>query len=120
MLWSQLADDPRLFWNRVLVGDGCWEWQGPRNHAGYGRVGVDRSRLFVHRVSLYLWNGTEVPPWPEAEVGHHCDNPPCVRPDHLFVGTHADNMRDAQIKGRIPPPPRSQFSRDLSSGSCVH
>lgn len=86
------------FWAKVDKGDGCWEWTGGRANRGYGHVepvrGQNRS---AHRVSWELTNG----PIPDGLwVLHRCDNPPCVRPSHLFLGTHADNMRDMEAKGR--------------------
>jgi hypothetical protein len=91
------------FWAKVkkASGDACWEWQGGRTpDAGYGLFGVrfKPSRYVVaHRVSYELNCG----PIPEGmKVCHKCDNPPCVRPDHLFLGTQADNVEDMRSKGR--------------------
>lgn len=82
------------FWSRVRIGDGCWEWTGPRAR-GYG---YHRSRR-AHRVAFEFANG----PIPEGlHVLHRCDNPACVRVDHLFLGTHQDNMADRSAKGRQP------------------
>ena len=85
-----------------MVSDGCWEWQGKRNESGYGafyRLGERRS----HRFAWVLTNG---PIPPGMFVCHHCDNPPCVRPDHLFLGTTQDNIADRMAKlrarGHIP------------------
>lgn len=94
------------FWSRVRRGDACWEWQGAaRYRGGYGKIyGASAGRpQAAHRYSWELHNG----PIPDGMVvGHHCDNPACVRPDHLFVGTQADNMRDASAKGRMWKGPR--------------
>jgi len=72
----------------------CWEWEGSRSGSrGYGCY----SGLYIHRVAWAVTYG-EVPPgmW----VLHRCDNPPCFRPDHLFLGTCSDNVRDSVQKGR--------------------
>lgn len=82
------------FWERVMKSDGCWEWTGPRNPDGYGKVS---SLVKAHRLSWEMCNGV-VPSG--LHVLHTCDNRACVRPDHLFLGTHQDNMRDREAKGR--------------------
>jgi hypothetical protein len=89
------------FWANVAKGDGCWEWQGVRKTEGYGRWGVGIKAYghggVAHRMSWILANG----PIPAGMlVCHRCDNPPCVRPDHLFLGTAVDNNRDRDAKGR--------------------
>lgn len=89
-----------LLCSRVLVGDGCWEWSGYRNESGYGvvRPGGRRGKLWLaHRLSFTLL----VKPIPdELHVLHKCDNPACIRPDHLFLGTNNDNIADRIKKGR--------------------
>lgn len=85
------------FWSKVNLGAGCWEWKGPRAKTGYGTINVNGMTATAHRVAWILVNGT-IPPG--LHVLHRCDNPPCVRPDHLFLGTHDDNMRDCSSKGR--------------------
>jgi hypothetical protein len=89
------------FWPRVMLGfaSGCWEWGASTNGKGYGQINVGgRGRpLLAHRVSWELMNG----PIPDGLlVLHKCDNPPCVNPSHLFLGTVTDNMRDCARKGR--------------------
>jgi len=89
------------FWPRVIKTDTCWIWNGAKTPFGYGRLGVGEGWVMAHRFSWELANG----PIPEGLfILHHCDNPPCVRPDHLFVGTLRDNTRDMTSKGRNRPP----------------
>jgi hypothetical protein len=88
------------FWAKVdkSAGDGgCWPWTGAVNSDGYGNFGKGRGSAKAHRVAWEM----SVGPIPDGlQVLHHCDNPPCCNPAHLFLGTHTDNMRDMVRKGR--------------------
>lgn len=81
----------------VLLGDGCWEWQKSRMAWGYGRIRVEGRTVAAHRTMWEEWHG---PILDGLFVCHRCDNPPCIRPDHLFLGTNADNLGDMSKKGR--------------------
>lgn len=100
--YRPLAD--RL-WDRVAKGDGCWIWTGSIGTGGYGTIGGEHAGriLRTHRVAWELTNG----PIPAGlKVLHRCDNPPCVRLDHLFLGTQIDNIADMDAKGRRRTLPR--------------
>lgn len=93
------------FWSKVdktSHPNGCWIWTGSRGRRGYGNFaiiegkGVMRS-ILAHRLSYELANGEFSD---DLCVLHKCDNPPCVNPDHLFLGTRYDNVQDMRAKGR--------------------
>lgn len=86
------------FWKRVKKSSGCWEWQGSTTSAGYGSVAHGGRDYQTHRVAYELHFNTKIPD--NLYVLHECDNRRCVRPDHLRVGTHIDNMADMRSKGR--------------------
>ena len=77
----------------------CWEWQSTKNHRGYGKFWLNGRTDLAHRVS-YLFHKGSIPDG--FLVRHTCDNPPCVNPDHLLVGTVKDNARDAIERGLYP------------------
>lgn len=97
------------FWDKVDKSGDCWVWTGYRNKTGYGKIGAGGKIRGAHR---FIWELTygSIPPIYDTngkglEVCHTCDNPACVRIEHLWLGFRAENMKDARIKGRINDAP---------------
>lgn len=79
----------------------CWIWKLARNNHGYGTLTVNGRRWYAHRLAFELGNGKSIPYG--LHICHRCDNPACINPEHLFLGTRSDNMRDCVNKGRNVP-----------------
>lgn len=89
------------FWGMVEKTDDCWLWKGAVSMAGYGRFWNDGRMCQASRFSYELVHG-KIPKGKEA--CHRCDTPACVNPEHIFIGTHRENLLDASAKGRIGKP----------------
>lgn len=97
----------KRFWNKVNKNSGhfgidgtypteCHEWTGSLNRTGYGQFKLNNKVHRAHRVAFYLKNNK----WPSKHLCHDCDNPACIRLDHMFEGSNKDNMVDKEKKGR--------------------
>jgi hypothetical protein len=93
-----LAADARLVEHREVTESGCWNWTRSRTPDGYGRISWRGHGERVHRVAAHLAFGFELAG--EGSVLHHCDNPACFNPGHLYVGSQKDNVRDMVERGR--------------------
>ena len=96
----RMANIGDWFWQRVDQSGGpnaCWPWSGMRYPAGYGRFKLGKRYIIAHRTAYFLTY--DIDPG-ESVVCHHCDNPPCCNPRHLFLGDHSANMLDRQQKGQ--------------------
>ncbi len=101
----------KRFWPKVRLDDSdCWIWMGGVDNRGYGQIGVSSHRTErVHRVS-YMLHFKHIPRG--ASVLHHCDNKLCVNPDHLYLGSQTQNVKDAVKRGRFPPHPFRKLTRE--------
>ena len=94
-----VATERDRFWSFVDKREACWIWTGGTTRGGYGyfRLSHSRKSMRAHRFAYYDFHG---PFDPSMFVLHHCDNPRCVRPDHLFLGDQKANIADMVAKGR--------------------
>lgn len=96
----------------ATIGPGCWEWKGHKERGGYGASGD----ALAHRQSFLRFIG-DIPSG--MIVMHRCDNPPCVRPSHLSIGTQGENLKDMDRKGRRRPPRGSQNAASVLTENDV-
>ncbi len=99
MLEQRSLQTMKRFLSKTAFNNGCVEWQGMKSGSGYGKVAINKQKYLAHRIA-YCWaNSVEI----ESAnfVCHSCDNPCCVNPDHLWLGSVHDNNNDALAKGRL-------------------
>jgi HNH endonuclease len=107
---------PSLFWSKIsdVGSSGCWNWTASivSPSKPYGRIRIRGRLKLAHRVAYELAHGEEVSP--TLQVLHTCDNHSCCNPEHLKIGTNADNMHDKSVKGRINTNggPQGKFTYD--------
>ncbi|KKL18199.1 hypothetical protein LCGC14_2477890 [marine sediment metagenome] len=107
---------------RQVGADGCLEWQGFRDKDGYGQISKGKEGAGLLKTHRVAWEETYGPIPDGMSVLHKCDNPPCCNEEHLFLGTHDENMADMKAKGRGTTRP-GKFKLDpifkggISSGS---
>ena len=108
----------KRFWNKVDVQgpDDCWNWQASKCK-GYGQFGFKGRNIRANRFVWYLHTG-EFPPEGMC-VCHTCDNPACVNPKHLFLGTQQENLSDMDDKGRRVNPPTAKPAWSLRQAKLV-
>ncbi len=96
-LWIKSKSIEERFWSKVENCGDCLRWTDKLDNWGYGRLCINRIAELAHRVAWFVYYGVE----PEGKlVLHNCDNTWCVRKEHLYLGTDADNMRDRTIRKR--------------------
>jgi hypothetical protein len=89
-----------------ILDNGCWIWTGSKTQKGYGHIMTTSNPRKHYRAHRVMWELKKGQIQEGALVCHKCDNPACVNPDHLVLGTNKDNMDDKQRKGRGTPPPK--------------
>lgn len=93
--------DINRFYSKIIKPDNpdsCWEWTAGGNQMGYGQLRMNGKPILAHRLSYELYYGVKPG---KLFVCHHCDNPPCCNPKHLFLGTCQDNVDDMMRKDRF-------------------
>jgi len=88
------------FWSKanILGDDDCWDWLVGKKKSGYGQFNIGHKNFYAHRIAWEIYTGKKIER--KKVICHKCDNPSCVNPKHLFIGTQKDNIEDKHNKGR--------------------
>lgn len=111
---ARSTDPIERLWKGVKKTNFCWAWEGASNSFGHGQMSIKGKKVYVHRLSYEIYFGNI----PDGfYVCHTCDNPACVKPTHLYIGTIKDNVSDCHKKGRFKPllgskNPKTKLSKD--------
>ena len=106
--------------NKIEIDNstGCWVWQGGKNNLGYGMIRDDKKMRTAHRVSYEEHSQTNIPK--HLVVMHSCDNPACINPQHLSLGTRSDNTQDMMRKGRGKPYGDGMTGKKMPTTPCTN
>lgn len=94
--------EKRLLERRAITRAGCWELMGSVTKDGYGRIYYNGQNLHAHRVSAMLYLGLDLDS--SLQVNHKCETKRCFNPEHLYIGTQSDNIKQAFQEGKVHPP----------------
>ena len=97
--WSLL----RRLQDRTKIDGDCWRWTGSHTGSGHGKISVDGKDCDVHRISASIHHGLDLKSSLQALHKQECPNPDCWNPDHLYIGTAKDNVRDSKAMGTFNP-----------------
>lgn len=104
-----------IFLSKIKKTETCWIWTGPKAVTGYGLISKNYKKILTHRFSYEFHKG----PIPYGKlIMHSCDNPPCINPDHLSIGTNRENQLDSMAKGRRPKG-ENHWNSKLSSSDVL-
>jgi hypothetical protein len=110
----------KRFWDKVKIGEGCWEWQACRDDFGYGVLKKEGKPKRTQRAHIIAWTRIYKQELPKGMcVLHHCDNPGCVKEDHLYVGTRIENNFDKEIRNRGKKRENHPFSKFKWEEICM-
>lgn len=103
------------FYKKIRKTKKCWEWLGSKTKKGYGNFSIGQKQIRAHRFSYELYKTKIIN---DLHVLHRCDNPCCVKPSHLFLGTNKDNVKDSVMKDRRIKIPFKQVVRIRRAANC--